>query len=199
MSEPIHTKQPSAAPHCDAAEHRCIVAGFGGQGVLTLGKLLCSAALDEGRLVTYLPSYGSEVRGGTANCQVVVSPKAIYSPLVEKADSLVILNQLSWERFAGRLKTGGLAVVNTSAMEENPRTADARLLALPAGQMAAELGNMQVTNVVMLGAFLTACPLVKAQTVLAALESVLGKRKQHLLEINLQAFEAGARFASERA
>lgn len=177
---------------------RLIVAGFGGQGILTLGKLLCSAALHEGRNVTYLPSYGTEVRGGTANCQVVISSRRIYSPLIEEPDSLIILNELSYEKFGPRLRSDGLMVLNTSGVDlkgaaKSPET----VLSIPAADMAAELGNVQVTNVVMLGAFLAARPLVQRDTALAALEDLLGERKADLLDINVEAFEEGRRYAAE--
>jgi 2-oxoglutarate ferredoxin oxidoreductase subunit gamma len=112
-------------------EHRLIVAGFGGQGILTLGKLLCMAAMREGKKVTYLPAYGPEVRGGTANCQVVISSGIIYSPLVEQADSAIILNQLSYERFARALKPSGLLLVNSSGVDTDA----------PAGKGASTAGR----------------------------------------------------------
>ncbi len=188
--------QPRTGCCASDGEHRLIAAGFGGQGILTLGKLLCMAGLAEGRNVTYLPSYGTEVRGGTCRCQVVFSPRTIYSPLVEEADSLLILNELSYEKFAPRLKPSGLMVLNTSGFDPHARPGgDERVLAVPAGQMAAEIGNVQVTNVIMLGAFLEALPLVEPGTCLQALRRLLGERKADLMGLNEQAFRAGAEHA----
>ncbi len=187
----------SEAAGSDAAfEHRLIVAGFGGQGVLTLGKLLCMAAMRENRTVTYLPSYGSEVRGGTAKTQVVISSGAIYSPLVEEADSLIILNELSFEKYASRLKPGGLLVANDSLVDE-PAAPNARLLALPASEMAVELGNLKIANVLMMGAFIQATGLIGEESCCTAIEELLGARKADLLALNLQAFRKGMAFASE--
>jgi len=185
---------PSDASPAALREHRAIVAGFGGQGVLTLGKLLCMSALSEGRQVTYLPSYGSEVRGGTANCQVVISPHAISSPLVERPDSLIILNTLSYERFAPVTKPGGLIVLNSSGTDTDgaPPPDGVKVLSLPAAEMAADMGSVKVTNVIMLGAYLTALPLVRAETALAALKQLLAS-KASLLDLNVKAFQEGSR------
>jgi len=182
-------------------EYRLIAAGFGGQGSLTIGRLLCAAAIGEGRNVTYLPSYGSEVRGGTANCQVVISAGTIYSPLVEEADGLIILNQLSCERFAPRLKAGGLMVLNSSAVElpEEPVRTDGTVLAVPAGELAAELGDVRVANIVMLGTFVRASGILGEQSVRAAIERVLGARKAEMAELNARAWQKGLELAGARA
>ncbi len=188
---------PSDASPAAQQEHRAIIAGFGGQGVLTLGKLLCMSALTEGRQVTYLPSYGSEVRGGTANCQVVVSPRSISSPLVEQPDSLIILNTLSYERFAPVVKPGGLIVLNSSGTDTDGVAPPdgVKVISLPAAEMAADMGSVKVTNVIMLGAYLTALPLVKADTALAALKKLLAS-KASLLDLNMRAFQEGSAKAS---
>ena len=175
-------------------EHRLIIAGFGGQGVLTLGKLLCQAGLAEGRNVTYLPSYGSEVRGGTANCQVVISPDPIYSPLVETADSLVVLNELSYERFVGTIRPDGLLLVNTStvAMDAVSKPDGVRLVEVPATAMAGELGDFRAANVIMFGAFARASGLVGEDSCRDAVTALLGARSARLAELNVQAFQRGA-------
>ncbi len=187
---------PSDASPAAGREHRAIIAGFGGQGVLTLGKLLCMSALSEGRQVTYLPSYGSEVRGGTANCQVVISPHAISSPLVERPDSLIILNTLSYERFAPVIKPGGLIVLNSSGTDTDGAAPpeDVRVLSLPAAELAADMGSVKVTNVIMLGAYLAVLPLVRPETALAAMKELLA-RKSDLLDLNVRAFQEGSRRA----
>jgi len=179
-------------------EVRALVAGHGGQGVLTLGKLLCTGAMREGRNVTYLPSYGAEVRGGTANCQVVLSPEPIYSPLVEEADALVVLNQPSWDRFCGAVRPGGIVVADTSGVD-----ADAEALAdgvglcsVPATETAAGLGSVQVANVLLLGALIARLPVVAPETCLDAVRELLGERKAHLLSVNEKAFERGRQLAA---
>jgi len=178
-------------------EHRLIVAGFGGQGILTLGKLLCMAAMSEGKQVTYLPAYGPEVRGGTANCQVVISASVIHSPLVELADSLIILNQLSYERFGSALRDGGLMLVNSSGVDLGGKAERrcAALLALPVTEMAAEMGDVRVANIIMLGAFVRTTELVAEPSCLAALSDLLGRRKAALLELNERAFARGTELA----
>jgi len=183
----------------DGQEYRIIAAGFGGQGILTLGRLLCIGAMDEGRQVTYLPSYGTEVRGGTANCQLVISDGTIYSPLVEEADGLVILNQLSYERFAPRLKSGGLLVVNSSGVdvEQVECPPDSRQLCVPAAERAAELGDVRVGNVLMLGAFLQASSLVRTESCRNALEKIFTDRKAGLLGLNREALAEGIRLGAE--
>jgi 2-oxoglutarate ferredoxin oxidoreductase subunit gamma len=190
---------PIAAPLVLDGERRLIIAGFGGQGILTLGKLLCTAALREGQQTTYLPSYGAEVRGGTANCQVVISPTTIYSPLVEQADAVIAFNQPSYDRFAPRLREGGLLVSNVSAVVPHELTSgrSVQTLDVPASEMAAEIGSVQVANIVILGAFLTACPVVGTETGLATVRDLLGKRKADLLELNVKAFSAGVQLAMD--
>ncbi len=195
----VKQTEQASPPLTAGQEHRVIVAGFGGQGVLTLGKLLCTAAMGEGRLVTYFPSYGAEVRGGTANCQVVISSGTIYSPLVEEADSLIILNRLSYERFMPRLKPGGLVLVNRTGvdMDEVDTPSDGRTLALPAVERAAQMGNVRVGNVIMLGAFVETTSLLQPDSCRAALEGVFGRSKADVLELNLKAFEEGRQMARD--
>ncbi len=180
-------------------EHRLIIAGFGGQGVLTIARLLCTAAMSEGKNVTYLPSYGAEVRGGTANCQVVVSSGVIYSPLVEQADSLIILNQLSCDRFIVRLKSGGLLVLNSSAvvLDDALETGARQVLLLPAADTAARIGNVKVTNSVMLGAFVRASGLVAEEDCLAALREHWSRRRAEVIDPNVTAFRRGVELAAE--
>jgi 2-oxoglutarate ferredoxin oxidoreductase subunit gamma len=187
MPDQEQTALPSGGP---SDEHRLIVAGFGGQGVLSLGKLLCISAMAEGKTVTYLPSYGAEVRGGTANCQVTISSLTIYSPLVERADSLIILNQLSYDRFAARLRDGGLMVVNSSAIDA--QEGNGRLVTVPATELAAQIGSVKVANVIMLGAFLAGAPVVEWESCRRALKELWGESKPALVEMNMRALEIGA-------
>jgi len=185
-----------------AAEYRLLIAGFGGQGVLTVGKLLCMAAMREGKHVTYVPSYGSEVRGGTANCHVVISDGPVFNPLVEQPDSLIILNQLSYDRFAGQIRPGGLLVLNSSLVtpssDQSCGDDGARMLQVPATQTAAELGNVLVANTIMLGAFMQATHICRDESIFEALEQSLKGKKAELLQLNRRAYRAGAELARER-
>ncbi len=181
-------------------EHRLIVAGSGGQGVVTLGELLCVAALAEGRVVTYLPAYGAEVRGGTANCHVVISSSTIYYPVVEEADSLIVLNQLSYDRFIGALKPGGMLLVNSSAVDvDESDCAGARVVGLPVAELAAQMGDIRVGNVMLLGAYAELTGLVRTENCRAALHDVLGKRKPELLDLNVRALAQGFELAGEQS
>lgn len=182
-------------------EHRLIVAGFGGQGILTLGRLLCLAGMSEGKQVTYLPSYGSEVRGGTANCNVVVSNSEIFSTVVEQADSLVILNGMSFERFGDSLRRGGLMVLNTSLVAPGSYAADheAQVLEVPATDRAGEMGKLVVANVIMLGAFLGVTGLCKEASIIDALKQTLTGRKSSALELNVRALAEGMEIARAQA
>lgn len=172
---------------------RVFIAGSGGQGVMTIGKLLAQAAMEEGRQVTYLPSYGAEVRGGTANCSVTISDEPIHMPNFEVADTLLILNQPSYDKFRARLRPDGLLLINSTltataaALEGSP----AQHLALPATETAAELGNVRVTNVIMLGAYAGVRGGVPIDRVVAILQKELGPARTHLVEINRQAFLKG--------
>lgn len=181
-------------------EHRIIIAGFGGQGVLTLGKLLCMSVAAEGSEVTYLPSYGSEVRGGTANCHVVVSNSQIFSPFVETAHSALILNMPSFERFGERIRGGGALVLNTSLVEpgDYEEKHDLTVLGIPATETAAEMGTTLVTNVVMLGAFLRARGLCEPGSVEDSLREFLRGPKSDKIEINLRALARGAELAERQ-
>lgn len=172
------------------SEHRLIVAGSGGQGILTFCKLLCSAAVKEGRNVTYLPSYGPEVRSGTARCRVIISPDIIHSPLVEETDSLIVFNQSSCDRFAPTLRPGGLLLVNSSAVEAQDAGA-AKVLALPATDLAAEMGSVKVANSILLGAFVSATGVVSEESCLDALTEHWGRRRADMADLNVQALKRG--------
>jgi 2-oxoglutarate ferredoxin oxidoreductase subunit gamma len=179
---------------------RTIVAGFGGQGILTLGKLMAEVGLESGLHVTYFPSYGTEVRGGTANCHVVLSDGEIYSPLVDEPTSLVILNQPSYDRFIGSLAEGGLAVVNSTMVERIDTSNGRETVALPATAAAAEIGDVRVANMMLLGALVERRGVVDPALVERYLKRTLGERHPELLEFDLEALARGAELASaERA
>ena len=180
---------------------RAIIAGFGGQGVMTMGKLLVTAAMHEGREVTYFPCYGPEVRGGTAHCHVVISDEPICSPTVEEASALFLFNQLSYDKFRKQLGEGGLLVLNSSLVKPDPALESAsrgRVLPIPATEAAEEIGSVLVTNIIMLGAYCGARKTVSPEAVLAEMDKV-GKGKTHLVEVNRRAFRKGEELAGRSA
>jgi 2-oxoglutarate ferredoxin oxidoreductase subunit gamma len=178
-------------------EHRIIIAGFGGQGVLMLGKLLAYAGMQEGKNVTWLPSYGPEMRGGTANCNVIISDDLIGAPIVTEATAVIVMNLPSLDRFEAGAQPGGWLLVNSSLVPRAPVRSDVHVLSIPVNDLAQQQGSPRVANVVMLGAYLALSQAVAKSSVVAAIEDVLGPSKRHLLPINLNALEAGLAFAAK--
>ncbi|MDO9508201.1 MAG: 2-oxoacid:acceptor oxidoreductase family protein [Thermovirgaceae bacterium] len=172
-----------------------IAAGFGGQGIMVLGQLVAYTAINEGRYVTWIPSYGPEMRGGTANCGVAISDEEIASPVVAEADVTVIMNNPSLERFERSVKPGGLLVYNSDlVLYANPRK-DVTLLPVPAHSTAIALGSDKVSNIVVLGAIIEASDLVSKEACIETIKDKLGKRKPQFLPMNLEAFEKGQEIA----
>ncbi|OPY89052.1 MAG: NADH-dependent phenylglyoxylate dehydrogenase subunit gamma [Syntrophaceae bacterium PtaU1.Bin231] len=170
---------------------KTIFAGFGGQGVLMMGYSLAHAAMNAGFHTTYLPSYGAEVRGGTANCTVAISDEEIASPVASAPDYLVILNMPSLYSFQNRIAAGGCIFLNSSIIEGRPSRKDVRVFEIPAGEIAERIGDPRTTNVVMLGAFLKQTAIVKPETYLQSLKEIMGGRKKGIMEVNRKAFSAG--------
>jgi len=168
---------------------RVIFAGFGGQGVLTIGKMVARAGMQKFEHVTYFPSYGTEVRGGTANCQVILSSEEIASPIVEKADSAILMNQPSLERFLPRVRSQGRAFVNTSLAETPPK--DNRIVPLPATETASGLKDVRAANIIMLGAYLSGRKWADRSMFEKNLEEMFKPKGEEILELNLEAFELG--------
>jgi 2-oxoglutarate ferredoxin oxidoreductase subunit gamma len=173
------------------------VSGFGGQGVLTLGKLICQAAIAQGRQVTYLPSYGAEVRGGTANCQIVLAAGEVLDPLIPCADALIALNGPSLERFGPRLAGEGLLVLNTSlvAGADDALPPHGRIVRVPATERAAALGEIRAANMLALGAYARASDFISEQAARQAVADLFAPRGAKLVELNLKAFDEGAAMA----
>ncbi|MCF8085807.1 MAG: 2-oxoacid:acceptor oxidoreductase family protein [Desulfohalobiaceae bacterium] len=170
-----------------------IIAGFGGQGVLLVGNMLAYSAMQEGLQVTYMPVYGVEMRGGTANCTVVISEEEIGSPLVMYPHSLIIMNQPSLEKFRPRLKEGGVQIVNTSIVPQSLLDGDqARSVPVPANDLANELGNPKMANMVVLGAWVEATGILSLERVKQGLPQVLGKSDERIIQANHRAMQAGA-------
>jgi 2-oxoglutarate ferredoxin oxidoreductase subunit gamma len=176
----------------DSMDEEIIMAGFGGQGVLFAGQLLAYAAVEAGMHVTWIPSYGPEMRGGTAHCTVVISDEPIGSPLVRHPTSVIALNLPSFEKYEQLVKPGGLVIYNRSLIEVAPGREDVRYVAVPANVIAEELGNVRQANVVLLGAFLSVTGLLPLETVERALDHHLSERQRAFLASNKEALRRGA-------
>ncbi|MCK4760767.1 MAG: 2-oxoacid:acceptor oxidoreductase family protein [Candidatus Aminicenantes bacterium] len=169
-----------------------IFSGFGGQGVLTMGSLLAYAAMKEGKEVSWMPSYGPEMRGGTANCMVNVSDEPISSPIVTEYDIVVVLNQPSLDKFEPRVKKDGILIWESSTIKRGPTRDDIKAYALPAIEIATEeLKNVKVMNMLVLGALMKADPIVGTDSLMTALKETLPERYHHMLPLNQEAFELG--------
>jgi len=169
---------------------RTIIAGFGGQGVMSMGLSLAQAAMLEVKNTTYLPSYGAEVRGGTANCTVVISDDEIASPVASAPEFVIAMNQPSAIRFQNQIQSGGLFFINSSLVESEISRGDIDVVSVPANGIAEKLGSPRSANMVMLGAFIKKSGLVSFDSIIDALKSTLGK-KQKLMAINEKALRAG--------
>jgi 2-oxoglutarate ferredoxin oxidoreductase subunit gamma len=172
---------------------KAILAGFGGQGILMMGVTLADAAMREDKYVTYLPTYGAEVRGGTANCTVSVGDEEIASPIASSPDYLVAMNAPSLHKFQSILRKGGDCLVNTSLVHEKSIRKDIQVHEIAASEMAEEMGDIRAANMVMLGSFLKISGMVKPETVLEIVEETFRKKNPRVLERNKQAFWAGYR------
>jgi 2-oxoglutarate ferredoxin oxidoreductase subunit gamma len=172
-----------------------LIAGFGGQGVMLAGKLLAYASMTEGKNVTWLPSYGPEMRGGTANCMVVISTHRIASPYVTKPSSLIVMNNPSLYAFECLVKPGGLILLNSSMINRELTRKDLTVYKIPATETADKLGDIRVANMVILGAFIRVRPIVRIDSVLGALEKVLTVRHKNLLNLNKIALKKGFEMA----
>ncbi|MFW6161571.1 MAG: 2-oxoacid:acceptor oxidoreductase family protein [Planctomycetota bacterium] len=170
---------------------KVIIAGFGGQGILFLGKLLAQSGMAQDHHVTFFPAYGPEVRGGRANCHVILSSDEIFSPRIDQADAALAMNQMSWDYFANCVRSDGLAVVNTSTVELEPGVGPERVIGVPATELADEAGDVRVTNLVMLGAYHRARQLLSADVLMATLRTMLPGAKAALLDVNCAAFQRG--------
>jgi 2-oxoglutarate ferredoxin oxidoreductase subunit gamma len=180
-------------------EHEIIFAGFGGQGVLSMGQIIAYAAMIENKEVSWMPSYGPEMRGGTANCITIVSSHRISSPIISQFDSAIILNQPSLEKFESKIKPDGLLLYEESAIINPPMRSDIVIICIPANAEAQKLNKKQVANMIMVGAFLEKKPIVAIENILNALKKVLPERHHHLIPLNEHALEIGQKLIKETA
>jgi len=171
--------------------NQIIIAGFGGQGVLLMGQLLAYSGMLQGKEVSWLPSYGPEMRGGSANCHVVIADEPVGSPRVEEATCVIAMNYPSMKLFEKALVPGGLLLYNSSLIEEKPSRADIRAIAVPCNEIASGLGNARVANMAMLGAFVGATEMFDTETLVESLRHKPGPAKEKLIPLNRSAIEQG--------
>lgn len=175
-----------------------IFAGFGGQGMLLIGKFLALACMKDGKHVSWLPSYGPEMRGGTANCSVIVSDEPVASPMVDKADVVIAMNEPSLDKFESHVKPGGLLVINSSIIERKSVRNDIKVVYCDAMHIAEAVGNPKGANVAILGAMMAKCHVVDTDKMVEAIREELGERKAKFLEGNKKALLAGKEMAEEK-
>ena len=175
-----------------------IFAGFGGQGMLLIGKFLAMACMLDGKHVSWLPSYGTEMRGGTANCSVTVSDEPVGSPLVDMADCIVAMNRPSLDKFESKVKPGGILVINSSIIDRKAERDDIKVVYCDAQRIAEEIKNPKGANVAILGALMAAEPIVSDELMSEAIRIELGERKAKFLPGNMKALEAGKAAAADQ-
>jgi len=176
-------------------QQEMIFSGFGGQGALFAGMILAYAGMDSGKNVSWIPSYGPEMRGGTANATIIISDEEIGSPVIRRPSAAIVLNNPSMEKYEPLVKPCGNLVYNSSLISGAPSRADIRYVAVPANDVAAELGNVRMANIVALGALVAMTNVLPLEAVAQALRDHLPENKRHLLEPNLQALRRGAELA----
>lgn len=174
-----------------------ILAGFGGQGVLFAGQLLAYAAMDAGKEVTWIPSYGPEMRGGTANCTVIVADEEIGSPMVLNPTAAMVFNLPSFDRYEALVVPEGILIANQSLVDRDFDRDDLETVMIPANEIAESLGDKRLTNMVMLGALLAKLPVLSIEELETALDNHLPERHRHLLEKNCRALRKGLEFAQK--
>jgi len=178
--------------------HGIVIAGFGGQGVMLIGQIIAAAAVIDGKNSTWLPSYGPEMRGGTANCTVVVDEKPVASPVIDTPTEVVAMNYPSMVKFGKKLKSGGFLFVNSSVVDQKIDREDVEIVEIPVNDIADEIGSPKVANMVMLGAFVELTKVVSFKAVEEALRHKLTGSKSALLDLDLKAIKKGAEYVRRR-
>lgn len=179
-------------------ERQILIAGSGGQGILFMGTLLAYSGMLEGKEVTWFPSYGAEVRGGTANCTVIISDNMIGSPVVKHPEILVLMNTASLNRFQPRLKDKGLLIYDSSLIKEPQFRSDINIIALPASEIAASIGSTKYANMVLLSSLLAQTGIVKESTVISALEKLTSSKNKKFLSANKEALAKGRKYIEDK-
>ena len=173
------------------SQHEIIIAGFGGQGILSAGKLLAYAGMLGNKNVSWLPSYGPEMRGGTANCHVIISDEPLGSPILNSATSLIVMNVPSLEKFQCMVVAGGLIITDSSLIENAPTVGNIDVYAIPATRIASDMGNLTYANVILLGKLIEKTGVVSKQNFEEALKKVLPEKKHYLIPEEMKALEIG--------
>lgn len=176
-------------------KYEMICAGFGGQGVLTIGKFIAAAGMKEGRNVSWLPSYGPEMRGGTANVMTVVADDPIASPIVSYPDILIALNQPSLDKFGASVRKGGVVIINTDMCPHGCKRDDVQIIAAPMSTIAKEIGSMMVLNMVAIGMAIGKTGIIKYETLENDLTAYMKAKNPELLDMNLAAIKKGMELA----
>jgi 2-oxoglutarate ferredoxin oxidoreductase subunit gamma len=172
-------------------ENILIIAGFGGQGVMLMGQVLATAAMIEDKHSTWLPSYGPEMRGGTANCTVVISEEMIGSPIADTPNSVIAMNIPSLLKFEEKLSPEGLLIINTSVVDREPSRKDIQVAKIDANKIAEDIGNLRVANMVILGAYVEKTEIISMESIEKAFERKLTGKKAKLIDMNIKAVKAG--------
>lgn len=174
-----------------------IIAGFGGQGVLSMGKILAYSGIMQNQEVSWMPSYGPEMRGGTANVTVILSDGRISSPVIQEFDTAIILNQQSMDKFEARVKPGGVLLYDPNGIIRHPQRKDIKVFKVDATDTAAAMNNAKTFNMIVLGAFLKVKPIVKLENVVKGLKESLPERHHHLIPMNEDAIKKGMEIVKE--
>ena len=181
-----------------SSEKQIICAGFGGQGVLLIGQLLAYSGMLDGKEVSWMPSYGPEMRGGSANCAVVISDRPVGSPKVDDPDVLIAMNRPSMELFENNIVPGGALLYNSSLIDVKPSRGDITVIAVPCNEIAMEVGSLRTANMVMLGAYAALTGDFDVDTLMGALRHKMGPSKEKMMPMNQKAIEAGMKVAREQ-
>jgi len=177
--------------------HEIIIAGFGGQGVMSMGQLIAYSGMLEQKHVSWLPSYGPEQRGGTANVNVIVSDEPVGSPVISRPTAAIVLNKPSFDKFEPMVRPGGLLIVNSSLIDSKSTRDDITVIEVDATKLANELGESRVANSIILGAFLEISKAVSPESVIESLKKVLPERRHNLIPVNQAALEKGAELVAQ--
>ena len=173
-----------------------IFSGAGGQGVLMMGYVFGIATMRDGKHITYLPAYGAEVRGGTANCTVIISDKEIASPVTASPDFAIVMNKPSMNKYQGMIKKGGLMVINSSLVDSDPDREDIDIIKIPANDIATELGSIKTVNMIMLGVFAAKTGITSIESIMNSLTEILKGKRADLMKLNRKGLDRGAQYAT---
>lgn len=178
----------------NSTTHQILVAGFGGQGILFAGKLLAYAGMLKGKEVSWLPSYGPEMRGGTANCNVIISDEQVASPIILNPSILIAMNLPSLEKFINTVQSGGIVFIDSSLINRTIERGDIKVVAIPATQMANDLNLKDLANMIMLGKVVASSGIMSKEELITAMQKSISGRKSELLEVNEKAINAGYQY-----